>query len=57
MFENYTLFENDWEIDINSIKFLWCSTKDWIETIWKFWTWLKYAISVLLRNWITWKNL
>ncbi|MDD3302253.1 MAG: hypothetical protein PHN31_01760 [Candidatus Gracilibacteria bacterium] len=57
MFENYTLFENDGEIDINSIKFLGCSTKDGIETIGKFGTGLKYAISVLLRNGITGKNL
>ena len=49
----YILFENDWEIDINSLKFMWCSTKDGIDTIWKFWTWLKYAIAVLMRNW--WK--
>lgn len=52
MFENYVLFENKWEIDLNSIKFMGCSTKDWISTIWKFWTGLKYAISTLLRAWV-----
>lgn len=61
MFDNYILFENKWEIDLNSIKFMWCSTKNWTDTIWKFWTWLKYAISVLLRNKVkieifSWKN-
>lgn len=50
MLDKYILFENNWEIDINALKFMWCSTKNWTDTIWKFWTGLKYAIAVLLRN-------
>ncbi|HMS90644.1 MAG TPA: hypothetical protein PKC87_00265 [Candidatus Absconditabacterales bacterium] len=47
---SYILFENKGEIDINSLKFMGCSTKDGVNTIGKFGTGLKYAISVLLRN-------
>ncbi len=49
MFESYVLFENKWEIDVNSIKFMGCSTKDGKSTIGKFGTGLKYAIASLLR--------
>lgn len=52
LFKKYICFENKWEIDINAILMMWCSTKNWTDTIWRFWTWLKYAIAVLIRNWI-----
>lgn len=55
MFEKYICFDNKWEMDINSLKLMWCSTKNWIDTIWKFWTGLKYSIAVLMRNKIEFK--
>ena len=61
MFDNYICFENKWEIDISSLLLMWCSSKNWIDTVWKFWTGLKYAIAVLLRlkidfRMFIWKN-
>lgn len=50
--KKYVLFENDGEIDPNSIKFMGCSTKNGTDTIGKFGTGLKYAIAALLRNWV-----
>lgn len=41
---------NKWLLDVNELILMWCSSKTWVDTIWKFWTWLKYAISVLVRN-------
>lgn len=41
---------NDWLLCLDELRLLWCSSKSWSNTIWKFGTWLKYAISVLVRN-------
>lgn len=41
---------NKWLLDINELRLLWCTSKSWESTIGKFGTWLKYALSVLIRN-------
>ncbi len=50
MQKEYVLFQNEGEIDLNSIKFMGCSTKNGVDTIGKFGTGLKYAIAALLRH-------
>jgi len=41
---------NQWLLDINELRLMGCSSKSWTDTIGKFWTGLKYAISVLIRE-------
>lgn len=41
---------NKWLLDVNELILMGCSSKTSGNTIWKFWTWLKYAIAVLTRE-------
>ena len=43
---------NKWLLDINELRLMWVSSKTEWTTIGKFGTWLKYALAVLIREWI-----